>query len=291
MTDIIFLDKDKTLGCFYAGEKGLYPNVIDFLDLQKQKERKLYITTTANDEGRKHLADISDKLDGYFGSQQIDSSYLLYILPDGRIRNVYDDYIERKEFESKRKRKKLDDEAGARAERLNTLPFNSEERATLQKEINTFFDYWGQLLHKETREPFDEYKRFTNPYGKFSKDLYLARRLIAPHDYESLRTVMVGDLGDDTTVLSDPQTPLIVISNNVREGNWQIVAKMLDKLFSDDNLMPWEVYDHLFNESTKNQPSKRSNFRDDGETRSLSLNGIKIALRKGSRDERIIYCP
>jgi len=284
--DIVFFDKDSTLGKFHDGASGLYPNVDNFLDSQRKLGRKLYVATTAGEGGRQHLVNVADKLDGYFGSEQINVSIrqAFYFLPDGTIRNILDDYMRRKEFESPQRQKELDDGSYERGDRLFALPYGSEEREQLQKVINDFFAHWGQYLHKETREPLDDSIVYQNPHlngGAHSKDLHLARRLIVPIGYEQLRTVMVGDYGDRTTVSSDPETPLIIISNDVRKGNWQMVSVMLDRMFSNGS-MPWQVYEEMFKGSTP---------REDEKYHSFSLNGIEFLLEKGDHSERRVYCP
>lgn len=284
--DIVFFDKDSTLGEFDERACGLYPNVDNFLDSQKELGRRLYVATTAGEGGKQHLVDIVDKLDGYFGSEQINVSrrQAFYFLPDGTIRNVLDDYMKRKEFESPQRQKELDKESWERGDRLFALPYGSEEREQLQKVINDFFAHWGQYLHKETREPLDDSIVYQNPHldgGAHSKDLHLARRLIVPIGYEQLRTVMVGDYGDRSSVSSDPETPLIVISNDVRKGNWQLVATMLNKMFSNGS-MPWQVYEEMFAQSPK---------KEDGKSNYFSLDGINFVLERGDRSERIVYCP
>ena len=89
---IVFLDKDGTLGSFGPGSKGLFPKTAEFLSRQKRKERKLFVVTSAPAAGAAHLVDLP--LDGYFGSEKVDSSKKsMYILPDGKIRNIHDDWI------------------------------------------------------------------------------------------------------------------------------------------------------------------------------------------------------
>ena len=284
--DVVFFDKDSTLGEFYDGACGLYPNVRDFLESQRQLERKLYVATAAGEGGRQHLVDVADKFEGYFGSEQINVSRkeAFYFLPDGTIRNILDDYQRREEFESEERQKELDDESKNRGDFLSALPWGSEEREALQKVVNDFFAHWGQYLHKETRKPLDDSIVYQNPHlegGTHCKDLYLARRLIAPVGYEDLRTVMVGDYGARTSPSSDPQTPVIIISKDVRKGNWQLVAAMLNQMFSNGS-MPWQVYEEMFAQSTP---------REDGKSNSFSLDGIEFVLERGDYSERRVYCP
>ncbi len=196
--EIVLLDKDGTLGDFYDTLDGkdpvLYPGVPEFLDLQKQKGRRLYIATAAGDLGEAHLVDIADKLDGYFGKQQINSATEdYYVLPDGHIRKVKDDYDMRILLESKERQAELDDESLDRSLCLNDLRHGTQEREELQTKINGFFEYWQQLYHKETRQPLDKLMRYANPHvhaGRHGKDLYLARRLISPVGFEDLRSVL-----------------------------------------------------------------------------------------------------
>lgn len=284
--DVVFFDKDSTLGEFCDGACGLYPHVGDFLESQRQLGRKLYVATTAGEGGRQNLIDVADKFEGYFGREQINVSRreAFYFLPDGTIRNILDDYQRREKFESEERQKELDDELWEYKERLFSLRLGTPEREALEKVVVDFLAHWDKYLHKETREPLDDSIVYQNPHldgGASSKDLHLARRIIAPVDYEDLRTVMVGDYGDISTPASDPETPLIVISNDVRKGNWQLVATMLNKMFSNGS-MPWQVYEEMFSQSTP---------REDGKSNSFSLGGIEFILERGDNLERRMYCP
>ncbi len=283
--DIIFFDKDSTLGEFesFRDNVGLYPNVPTFLEAQRETGRRLYVATTAGDGGRAHLADIDSLFEGYFGRQQIDAgNVVLYVREDGVIRGIRDDYDTRISFESEERREALDAESLERSDRLRELPFGSDEKKALQTEIQAWFHHWHQLLHNETRKPFDDSNIYQNPNidsGSFIKDLHLARRLISPTGYEQLRTVMVGDHGDRGSPASDPETPLIIISGNTRAGDWQPVSRMLDELFSDASMPTWQVYERMFAQST---PSD--------EKRTLSLGGVEFSFEKGEQSERRIYC-
>ncbi len=260
MVDVLFLDKDQTLGEFVStfGEPiGLYPNVPQFLEEQREKGRKRYITTTAGKEGKEHLTSVEHLLDGYFGSEQVDSSGffagLFYIRSDGTIRSIRDDYQHRRDF----------------------LP---EEQRRLTPEDR----HWRELLHKETKEPFDPKTAYANPHRLFGflKDLYLVRRLIAPVEYADLRTVMVGDRGDRDSVKSDLETPLVIISDAVQEGNWDLVSRAVDHLFSSPELKPFQVYDATFETASQN-----------GKKRAATIDGATFSLERNTRGGRFIYCP
>jgi hypothetical protein len=279
---IVFLDKDGTLGNFRPGSKGLFPKTVEFLRRQKRKERKLFAVTDANATGAAHLAGLP--LDGYFGREKAASSKKeMYITPDGKIRNIHDDYLMRKALETEEEEKRLDQEALEHRDRMFAIRRDTAEKRRLQEEINRFFDYWGELLHKETKEPFDEATQYRNPNGGwFPKDLYLVKRRISPQGYDKINAVMVGDGADTGTVISDPETPLIVISGRVASGEWHLVESALDLLFSDDGSQTWENFEALFSYS-----------RPGGEEAKfvLSLNGVEYAIEKGKYGERIIHCP
>ena len=69
--NIVFLDKDGTLGSFERDTKGLFPKTAEFLSRQKRKGRKLFVVTSTGAAGAAHLADLP--LDGYFGREKADS--------------------------------------------------------------------------------------------------------------------------------------------------------------------------------------------------------------------------
>jgi hypothetical protein len=260
------------------------PNTIAFLKAQKQKEKDLYIATTASERMKERLSDIASILTGYLGRETIGRGQgELYIHPNGKIRDINEDYRERRDFESEARNLELDEESKARKERLDEQQYGSTEKEIIQDEIHAFFRHWRQLLHNETRQPFDETTRYRNPNiecGLFYKDLYLAKRLIAPVEYEKLRSVMVGDYGDSgnsslngSTVSSDPETPLIVVSMQVRAGNWDLVSRVLDTFLSTKR-ETWQVFDAIYQEGT-----------------SFTLEGHTYTLQKGPNNERAIYCP
>lgn len=105
------------------------------------------------------------------------------------------------------------------------------------------------------------------------KDLYLARRLISPLEYQQLRTVMVGDWGDAQGYSSDPLTPLVVVSERVRAGEWNLVSTLVDLLFDNSKRMPWERFDELHTAETvviQNEPYR---------------------FERNEYDSRVAYCP
>ena len=289
--DILFLDQDYTLGNFRGDQTGLYPHTAQFLEAEKDKGRKLYIATTAGASWRRHLASVDHLLSGYFGRELIDASLnVLYLLPDGTVRKLYDDFQSAFDFLTLEEQRTFNQEQQERIKKKDRHSNNEEykEAETMQEEINSVCALmYERLLHKITKEPFDETSRYKNPHMEgsvFTKDIWLARRLIAPQDYASLRTVMVGDDGDKTSILSDPQTPLIIVSNKVQEGNWDLVSRLTDKLFSDPSQFPWQVYDELYAAS---QPVENK--------RQIVIDGIPYLMRKNVNEitdrVRIVECP
>jgi len=287
MQETVFFDKDGTLGRFESSGQGLYPNVEEFLDQQERLGRKLYVITTASEAGRGDLKEVIDKFSGYFGRERIDTvKNNFYQKPNGTIGIIQDDYSPRISLESEGKIRQLDQEAQERRKKIFDILENSPEGDKLRKEARNFREYWYALINRETREPFVATTTYQNPHlqGRHSKDLYLAKRLISPRDYEDLKTVMVGDYGDLTTPISDPHTPLIVISNGVRQGNWQSVSVILERLFSQQ-IMPWQVYDEIFVEAINDVNPKRDSLKR------FELENLEFKLEKGKKSERIIYCP
>ncbi len=180
MFDVIFFDKDNTLGNFYPGDPGLFPNVTPFLRGEKDKGRKLYVTTQASEVGAAHLREIADLFDGYFGREQINTSDReFYFRADGSVGSVRDYESRESRLSPERKVRKWELEL-ARKDRLDELHHDSPEVKKLQKRINDHFDYWQQILHKETGEPYDPQTEYKNPHivHRFSKDIHLARRQI-----------------------------------------------------------------------------------------------------------------
>jgi hypothetical protein len=122
-------------------------------------------------------------------------------------------------------------------------------------------------------------KSYKNPYLRcvsHSKDLYLVKSLIQPNNPDSLRTVMVGDNADAMGYVSDP-TPLIVISDSVRAGNWSLVSTPLEFLFVDKTKYPWQIYDQLWIDKNNNNQ--------------VNIDGTTYSLAKETEISRIIFCP
>jgi len=265
--DILFLDKDNTLGDFL--DEGLYSGSARFLEKQKGQGQELYIATTACAGGREHLTEVDHLLSGYLGEEDISTrDKPRYVLSNGVIREIYNDYHSRTDGLLKSRRDELYVEADKRADRLFALPHDSSEREALQQEINDFFDYWHGLIHKETGEPFDQSTKYQNPHiekGSLSKDIHLARRIISPQDPDSLRCVMVGDPGDAMDWISDPQTPIVVVSERVRSGDWSLVSRVLDRMYAK-HVVPAQVYDAIFEEAriTDDQMSFRREVKLEG---------------------------
>lgn len=206
MRDIVLLDKDRTLGDWteYAKSKGLYKSVRKFLELQKAKERELYVATTGGQECKEELNEVLHLLHGFLSLELLCIEMNpMYITPQGLVRRFYDDFVK-----------------------------NDEKK-------------W---VHKGTGIPFDESTEYRNPRLNpnisLSKDLLLARRIIDPVNYENLRCVLVGDSGDIRYAASDPYTPIVVISERQRKGDWTSVTVALDFLFSQKET-PWEMFDKL----------------------------------------------
>lgn len=298
MKDILFIDKDSTLDEFREGAVGLYPNTKSFLENERDKGRELYVATTANEKGKVHLEDVMGLFEEYFGSELLNSgNQSLYIARDGKIRNVCDDYTKKMDLESEQKQADLWEEAHDRKDLLDSHPYGSEEKKSVQREICEFFDYWRQLLHKETGTPLDKSQRYMNPFidGMHMKDLYLARRRISPCDYDALRCVLVGDYGDSAN--SDPHTPLVRISNTVREGNWNIVANILNQLYKAESTAPADTFDELYNGATPSDSAFWQGIHEEvAEARQIELNGKKYVIgypvsEQFKGRQRVVLCP
>ena len=243
---------------------------------ERERERELYIATAAGESGRVHLAEGDHLLTDYFGSEKINTSLKeLYCLPDGIFRVISEDYKDRiwtlPQEESARllaEAKQLcDQKAAARDHSL---------RDHWQNKIEAFWKEWGTMINIKTGEPFDETTRYQNPYlgeGYHMKDLHLARRLISPLEYNQLRTVMVGDREDAFSYCSDPLTPLVVVSNRVRKGEWNLVSTVVDFFFDNQAKMPWQCFDELHTAET------------------VVLQNENYKFQRNEWSSRLVYCP
>lgn len=273
--DILFLDKDNTLGD-WACDESFYPGAIAFLQQQKERERELYIATAAGEPGRVHLAEADHLLTDYFGREKINGGLRgLYCLPDGTFREISDDYKDRIWTMPKEESDRLLTEAERVCDRKESTRIASEKE-DLQRQLDEFWRKCGECINIKTGEPFDESTRYQNPYlksGSHTKDLYLARRLISPLKYQDLRTVMVGDWGDARSYCSDPLTPLVVVSNRVRSGEWNLVSTVVDLLFNNPEKMPWQRFDDLHAAET------------------VVLQNENYKFQRNEWSSRLVYCP
>ncbi len=273
--DILFLDKDNTLGD-WACDECFYPGAVAFLRQQKERERELYIATTAGEAGRIHVAEVDHLLTGYFGREIIDGSRRsLYCLSDGTFISIFDDYKDRIWTLPKEESDRLLLEAEQLCDRKASTRIDTEKES-LQQQLDEFWKKWGELISIKSGEPFDESTRYRNPHlrgASHPKDLYLARRLISPLGYENLRTVMIGDRADAYSYCSDPFTPLVVVSERVRAGEWNLVSTLVNLLFDTSEKMPWEHFNELHTAET------------------VILQNENYKFERNEWGSRVAYCP
>jgi len=129
-----------------------------------------------------------------------------------------------------------------------------DQFATIIKDF--YLDHNGQI--QELKDAKTPSQRYENPYSPnyYYKDLHLARRYLDSKNYKTLRTIMLGDKNDAIAAKSDPFTPLIIISNQQRNGNWQPVTHLLNQLYHDQNKEPWKIFDEI-NEQLLLHPKRR----------------------------------
>lgn len=112
-------------------------------------------------------------------------------------------------------------------------------------------------------------KDFSLIIDRISEDLSISN--------ENLRIVHVGNHGDTDFASTYSKMPLVVISNRVKLGEWGLVEKVLDLLFYDENIKPWEAYDNL----TDKNKDKGKIYIDESE----------YAFDRRNNTARILYCP
>ncbi len=296
MTNYLFIDKDDTLGEFW-NETGIYPNVTSFLEQQVRTNRKIVIATTATVAGAKeHLKSLDYLINCYIGREhfisQGNSIEKKYVASDGAIHNVSDDYYERMNILSQSKiadlKKKMDELLD-----ISQIDDNSNSDQHLDRYSQLSEALYG-LIHKQTSELFDDATTYQNPYQLeyVGKDLHLSRRYLAPRDYDLLRTVMIGDLGDGISVpQSDPFTPVVVINPSQREGNWLPVGILLDSLYSEQAQFPWEVFDLFYAQGTKSTVKRSLLDYQPQEVSTFILNEVHYDLDQANGGRRIVIKP
>ncbi len=126
--------------------------------------------------------------------------------------------------------------------------------------IKDFYLDKNGVIH-ELNNPKSPVTRYENPYSQdyISKDLHLARHYLDPKNYKNLRTIMLGDKKDTITARSDPYTPVIIISNQQRHGNWQPVSLLIDHLYHHPQKQPWQIFDEIHQHLVLH-PQRRTEF-------------------------------
>ncbi|MBS3147306.1 hypothetical protein J4219_00305 [Candidatus Woesearchaeota archaeon] len=278
--DILFLDKDCTLGEFYQGGCGLYLGAFEFLEEQKDKGRKLIVATHAGEKGRVHLDGVKHLLSGYMGKEQLTSSNGFYIRPDKTVHKINDDFAKRSDLMNDDERKKAYAELSQFADAAQDYKKPQSERDAARKKQYEISDFLNVYLNRLTREPFNEGSRYVNPYsgrGNGAKDLVIARRLIDPINYADLRTVLVGDDSDrEGTAPTDIETPLIQVTQSKFPKGWKPISATIDTLFSSEE-KPSEVFDQLF----------RSGKRMKNGVRLVSIGKFKMDFERGTYGSRL----
>jgi hypothetical protein len=291
--DVTLFDVDSTLGDFSPGKIGLYPGVVNFLRLQAEK-RRLYTASNSGDGGSKRIGEARQFFEACFGSNEVNSSKIHYIREDGMPRLMANDYIMRFDVQTEEIQALVKEN-----ERLGDLLLTDEHFMVESEAANELRRKYAELsqcldvyVHKLTGELFDESTVYQNPNirGSF-KDLLLAKRIVSPQSYQELRTVMVGDYGDISTVFSDPETPLIVVNNTQRQGDWNPVTVMLDLLYAREE-KPFQVFDEMYNNSVTITQDDNLDINGDLvkilDNKSFSSQGMNFVLAKSDRETRYV---
>ncbi len=167
----------------------------------------------------------------------------------------------------------------------------------------------GVWFHVETGKSADDTERYSNPFipegvPLVKKDISLARRIVGGYAHRDIRTVMVGDFHDAGGMRSDPETPLVVVSDRVRSGEWDLVETVLDTMYHQDpTLLPFTVYDGLWSAAQRTSEAElRRHFSDQVmevfhgpakdvcEFASVTVGEDEYILQR-FQGARIMYCP
>lgn len=287
----IFLDQDDTLGMFLTTGSTFFPGTREFLTNQ-QNRADLYLASTGSQPVcEENMAELRDIFTGIFGREKIGTNAIdtLFLDQDGWPKFVETHYAKRIDLMREERRRELEEALSRRNEVLTRLEGqrmrSTDEYMANEREFARLQRFSERLLHRETGKPFDENSRYENPHleGNHKKDLHLARRWIAGSKYDELHAVMIGDNNDKGANLSDPRTPVIVISNAVREGNWFLLENILEVILHSSQDEPARVYDGIYFASSSS-----------GDRRSVVIGGIHYVFEvEKFRDvsSRRVYCP
>ncbi|GEM_PF-3273528 len=289
----LLIDKDETLG--YFPSPGLYHFTIEFLEEQHTAGKKLIIATTAQiDNAKINLKRVNHLIHTYlcrehFQAQSATEVKQFYITPEGTIRDIDSQYKRRMDIIAAEERIQLEQEYIKLVEDNHKL--NQQQQQRIQ-EIRT---YLNQLVDIHTKEPFTlSTTRYENPYNKryVFKDLHLARRYLDPKNYMTLRTIMIGDTKDgQITPASDPYTPVIVINNQQRSGNWQPISDIINILSENEKRYPWQQFDTLYTLGTKQIAERKNHDQLPIEISTIRLLNQTYELDTANNGRRIIVQP
>lgn len=336
---VLFFDKDRTLGEYEHPTFHLYPGVPELVQAQRRQGRKLFVVTTAETLATQdQLQALSPAFSGIYGFETINSAYTHWYLSSfGTPRQRDDDYEHYPNATLAARAywfAVVDAQTGKEppphhCRRIDSLPASEQENINLELRADfadkSSWRFWHQFIDKETGVPvprryvsrfsrlslgeqeivkellsrpvqssyeeglfhrdgafrFDRESTYQNPYSPdgFLKDLLLARRHVSYRDFDRLHAVLIGDTTEESVAPSDPQTPVVVISDRNRAGDWVSMATITDHLFASTDY-PWEVYDRLFASARHKRGGK-----------DVSLERHRFLLRRGEHDSRIVVCP
>ena len=287
--DIVVFDKDDTI--VYVDLKAVeltddlaFPHAKDFLAAQRDLQRKLVIATNANGSPDAVSNFLPSEIREFFAAihtYQTLTGLDIYIGEDGVPGKIIDDF---------QKDPSLEAALVELNEKINKTIPRSQERVALVEEYHRLD--LDRIVHKKTGNPLTPEQIYKNPYmngGVSSKDIYLLRRYTNPITYDSLRMVMVGNMSDMRAIKSDPHTPIIVVSP---DGAWLTrdrTRKALDRLFSDKNAAPHEVFDELLRGG-----SHLSHLSEDSDYRhraSVTIEESSFIFANGMDGQRVIEEP
>ncbi len=296
----LLLDKDETLGIFPLN--GFYPLVESFLNEQVEEGRKLVIATTDKRTSTlRDLKPIDQLIYTYFTrenfrAQSFTEIKQFYIDALHGICDVEKDYAIRGEILPLDERRRIDEEYAATLHLKDTSE-DRKMREQSEQRLQDIRSFLNQMVHRETQQLFDVATLYQNPYdySYVFKDLHLIRLYLVQEahatveEHATLRTVMIGDMNDGiATPQSDPFTPVIVINNSQRCGNWQPVTDMLHVLYENLDEFPWQQFDGLYEMGIRMVGRREGLDREPIEISGIRLYNQRYELDRGNKGRRIV---
>lgn len=272
---IIILDKDDTIY-----RRACFPGVENFLEVQKAARRNTVLATRALSEEVVNAQlgnEIRSLINEVYAGSLNSLSTIYYYDDNGNLTDRENDYYQHR-IPAKEERilRNFLKESGI--DIYDSAMYAADFHVENQKVMAAVrrFKEIGQWRSKANDSPFDDTKKYKNPYidrGGTGKDLYLLRQLLVKKGYSpTYEAVMIGNNSDIVAPISEPSTPLIRVAG----PDWltrQRIYAILDTLLPEQGQAATH-FDDLFSAGVNS--NAQNLFPDGHSTEDLQSEGKPV---------------